>query len=355
MSLGSHEGSPRDRANILEVERLHDPAPALHPGCAGIAVVIPSYRVREHIAGVIAAIGPEVQAIYVVDDACPEATGDFVANHISDPRVRVLRNAQNMGVGGAVITGYRQAVADGARIAIKIDGDGQMDPRLISRFVDPILRGAADYTKGNRFFNLGDVVSMPKARLLGNAALSFITKVSTGYWSLFDPTNGYTAIDLRMLQLLDLDKVNRGYFFETDMLFRLNIARAVVADIPMRAAYGNEQSNLRIARVLGPFLLGNLRNLAKRLFYSYFLRDFSVASVELVLGTVMVTFGLTFGISQWTELAREAKLASSGTVMLAALPVIVGMQLLLSFLSYDVGNQPSSPISTKLGQLPSVG
>jgi glycosyltransferase involved in cell wall biosynthesis len=157
---------------------------------AKIAAVIPSYKVRRQILDVITNIGSEVERIFVIDDCCPEHSGNFVQANCSDPRVNVIRNDQNQGVGGAVITGYLAAISEDMDIIVKIDGDGQMDPRLIPRFVAPILKGQADYTKGNRFYDLRNISRMPTARLFGNAVLSFLSKLSTGYWNLFDPTNG---------------------------------------------------------------------------------------------------------------------------------------------------------------------
>ncbi len=174
-----------------------------------IAVIIPSYKVRAHILEVLAAIGPEVTRIYVVDDCCPDQSGDFVAAHCQDPRVVVLRHAQNQGVGGAVMTGYQAAIADGMQVLVKVDGDGQMDPALIGDFVAPILEGEADYTKGNRFFDLENIRAMPKMRLFGNAVLSLMCKLSSGYWNLFDPTNGYTAIHANAARHLPFGKISR--------------------------------------------------------------------------------------------------------------------------------------------------
>ncbi|MBP8926862.1 MAG: glycosyltransferase family 2 protein, partial [Pseudomonadales bacterium] len=236
-----------------------------------VAVVIPSYRVRERIVDVVGGIGPEVHRIYVIDDACPEQSGKHVREQVVDPRVSVLFNEENLGVGGAVMTGYRAALAEGADIIVKIDGDGQMAASLIPDFIAPIQAAEADYTKGNRFFNPDDLMAMPLPRLAGNAALSFLTKLSSGYWNIFDPTNGFTAIHADVLRQLPLGKIEQRYFFESDMLFRLNTVRAVVVDIPMRAVYGSESSNLRIGRVLIEFTLLNARNTLKRLLYNYFL------------------------------------------------------------------------------------
>jgi dolichol-phosphate mannosyltransferase len=158
-----------------------------------VAVVIPCHCERAHILDVLARIGPEVAAIYVVDDCCPEHTGDLVATECRDDRVRIVRLETNLGVGGAVFAGARLAITEGHHIVVKIDGDGQMDPALIRRFIRPIEEGAADVTKGNRFYDLDNIRSMPLVRLFGNAALSFLTKLSSGYWEIFDPTNGFVA------------------------------------------------------------------------------------------------------------------------------------------------------------------
>lgn len=316
---------------------------------ARVAVVIPAYRAREHILHVLDGIGPEVDVIFVVDDACPDGSGDLVKADCTDPRVRVIHRESNGGVGAAVKTGYRAALADGCTVVVKVDGDGQMDPALIPRFIRPILSSAADYAKGNRFFNPEDVRGMPRGRLLGNAVLSFMTKASTGYWHLFDPTNGYTAIHAKALRLIPLDKVANRYFFETDMLFRLATVRAVVRDVPMAAFYGDETSGLRIRSIIGPFLLGHLRAFFKRILYNYFLRSFSVASLELLLALPLLLFGFVYGITTWAGAAAQGLAATSGQVMIASLPIIVGVQLLLSFVQFDIASTPSEPLTTLLG------
>jgi glycosyltransferase involved in cell wall biosynthesis len=312
-----------------------------------IAVVIPCYRVTRHILGVLAAIGPEVARIYVVDDCCPERSGALVRAECRDPRVVVLEHADNQGVGGAVISGYRAALADGARVIVKLDGDGQMDAALIPAFVAPILAGEADYTKGNRFFNLERIAAMPRVRLFGNAVLSLLTKLSSGYWDLFDPANGYTAIHADAARYLPLDKISRSYFFETDMLFRLNTLGAVVVDVPMDAHYGDEISNLKVSRIATEFAAKHLRNFLKRLFYNYYLRSMSLASIELPLGLALVAFGAIYGAAHWLESARHDVATPAGTVMVAALPVIMGVQLVLAFLAYDIASVPRRPLHKK--------
>jgi glycosyltransferase involved in cell wall biosynthesis len=319
-----------------------------------IAVVIPCYRVKAHILDVLAQVPYGVRTVYCVDDGCPEHSGAFVEANATDRRVVVLYNQTNRGVGGAMITGYRRALADGAEIIVKIDGDGQMDPRLLDKFVDPIRRGASDYTKGNRFFRLEGLHDMPLSRLLGNALLTFMSKLSSGYWHIFDPTNGYTAIHAAVLGQLPLDKISERYFFESDMLFRLSTVRAVVTDVPMTAVYGEARSGLVIHRILLPFLGGHAANFLKRIFYNYFLRDFQIASVEWILGPILALGGFTFGVWSWAASNAANTPATAGTVMIAALPIIVGIQMILGALNYDIQNTPQRPLHPAL-EPPSPG
>lgn len=305
-----------------------------------VAVVIPCYKVGRHLLELLQRIGPEVHAIFVVDDACPEDSVARVQTHCTDPRVRVHRNAVNLGVGGAVMAGYRLALAAGADVIVKLDGDGQMDPALLPGFITPILEGEADYTKGNRFHDLRNILRMPKLRLIGNAGLSFLNKLSTGYWDIFDPTNGYTAISSQAAAMLPLERISQRYFFESDMLFRLGTFRAVVRDVPMDAQYGDEVSNLKIGAVLPEFLFKHLRNTGKRIFYNYYLRDLNAASLELLLGTLLLAFGVGYGGWHWWLSLVSGKTAATGVIMLAAMPVLMGMQLLLAFVSQDIAGVP---------------
>jgi len=284
----------------------------------------------------------------VVDDGCPEGSGAAVESACSDPRVRVLRHERNQGVGGATLTGYRAALEDGATVIVRLDGDGQMDPALIPRLVRPILEGEADYAKGNRFFELDGLRAMPPLRLVGNSMLSFASKLSSGYWNVFDPTNGFTAIHAAVLRQLPLDKLSHGWFFESDLLFRLGTIRAVVCDVPMPARYGDEQSSLVVRRVVGEFAWKHLVNTAKRIFYNYYLRNFNIASIEIALGIPLVAFGAWIGVTRWIDGHLHATPATSGTVMLAALPVLVGIQLVLAFLSYDLQNVPRDVLHRRL-------
>ncbi|MDE2515220.1 MAG: glycosyltransferase family 2 protein [Rhodospirillales bacterium] len=314
-----------------------------------VAVVIPCYRARATIRAVVAGVIGRVAQVYVVDDACPEESAATLAGRFSPARLTVLRHAQNQGVGGATITGYRQALADGHAVVVKMDADGQMDPAELPALVGPILAGEADYTKGNRFFDLGLLGGMPRTRLFGNACLSFVNKLSSGYWEAMDPTNGYTAIHRAALARLPLDRLARRYFFESDMLFRLGTIRAVVRDVPMAARYGGEVSSLRIGRVLADFPRRYLACLLKRFFYLYLLRDCNVGSLNTLLGLPMLGFGVGFGALHWWRSVASGIPAATGTVMLAVLPIILGVQLLLQAAAFDVANRCTAPLQRLLG------
>ena len=308
-----------------------------------LAVVIPCYRVKEHILSVINAIGPEVSNIYLVDDACPDGSGKFAQENSKDKRLSFIFHEENRGVGGAVISGYKVAYADGADVVVKIDGDGQMDPSLIATIAKPVVEGSADYSKGDRFDSLENLFGMPKVRIFGNAVLSLWAKFSTGYWSVTDPTNGFTAIHRRALEAMNLDKIRKSYFFESDLLFRLNIANCVVADVPMAAVYGTEKSNMSILKVMFEFPWRHTVNLWKRIFYRYYLREWNVGSFELPLGAFLVVFGAWFGFSSYINAAAAGLATTAGQVTGSAVALILGVQLLLSFLSYDVQSEPRIP------------
>jgi len=293
---------------------------------------------------VIKGIGEDVSFIFTVDDCCPDNSGAYIQVHCDDSRVKVLMTSENLGVGGAVLLGYQAAIEAGSGVIVKLDGDGQMDPSLIPKIIAPILVGEADYCKGNRFFDLEKIRAMPNIRIFGNAVLSFMTKVSSGYWDLFDPTNGYTAIHADVARRLPIEKISSRYFFETDILFRLNTLRAVVVDVPMDARYGDEISHLKISRVVGEFFVKHIRNFFKRIFYNYYLRDMSVASLELPLGGGLLTLGSLFGVYHWIGSFQEGTVTPAGTVMLAALPILMGVQLILAFINYDIANVPQRPL-----------
>jgi len=312
-----------------------------------IAVVIPAYRVKEHILGVISKIPKSVYKIIIVDDHCPEKTGDFVRENSHDKRIFIIKNKQNLGVGGAVKVGYKAAINDDLDVVVKIDGDGQMNPELIPFFVEPIISGKADYTKGNRFYSIESLKQMPLRRVIGNIVLSFFSKFSSGYWNIIDPTNGYTAVSKSIINRLDTRKIHDRFFFESDMLFRLYTLNSKVIDIPMKAIYGNEKSNLKILNIMPYFIYGHLKNFLKRIVYKYYLRDFSIASLELLIGLIMTLNGVVWGMNKLFFNPSQI-IEPTGTIVLNATLIIVGFQFLISFLNYDIAQVPKDSISNTL-------
>ena len=310
---------------------------------AGVWLVIPCYKVKAQILAVLAKAPAWVEGIVCVDDACPEGSGDFIEANAADPRVVVVRLQRNLGVGGATMAGYAEAERRGGRILVKVDGDDQMDLAYVAQLVAPILLGDADYAKGNRFTSLSHLQTMPTVRVLGNAALSFAAKLSTGYWNIFDPTNGFTAIDAQVAKMVMRRRISGRFFFETDLLYHLGALRAVVRDVPIPARYADEVSNLRISAIVGPFALKHLRNFLQRVLGQYFVRDFNVASLELVFGLFSILFGAGYA-AHYIAARMPGQAASAGVVMAAALPVILGAQLLLQAANFDVLNVPSRAI-----------
>lgn len=307
---------------------------------SSIAVIIPSYKVSNQILDVLSKIGPEVDHIYVVDDACPEGTGKLVSKKCRDSRVQVIQNEVNLGVGGAVKAGIRAALNDGAKVLVKVDGDGQINPALIPQIVAPLLDGSADYAKGNRFFNVEKIKEMPTVRILGNLGLSFFSKLSSGYWDIFDPNNGFIAIRSETADKLPFTKMSDRYFFESDMLFRLNLIRAVVVDVPMEPVYGDEISNLKPFSSFFEFSFKHTRNFLKRILYNYYLREFNLASLELLLGSFLIGFGLFVGGRGWIHSLNYGAPTQTGTLILTAMTFLSGLQLLLGFFAYDISNIP---------------
>lgn len=304
-----------------------------------VAVVIPCYKVRDKVFNVVNTIPEYVEHIIVVDDKCPEQSGDAVSM-LGNKKVVVIKHEKNMGVGGSMITGYKKAVELGSDIVVKMDGDGQMDPKYLPDLIAPLLNDEADYTKGNRFMDFRALKKMPGIRLLGNSVLSFLVKIASGYWNVIDPTNGYTSIHKRALQKVELDKLSKNYFFESDMLINLNIINAVVKDVPMPARYGDETSSMRISRIITQFPIKLFKGLAKRIFYKYFIYDFNMASVYMLLGIPMFLFGVLFGIWEWLDSVINGTVKTAGTIMLVALPVIVSFQMLLQAVSIDINSVP---------------
>ncbi|MCL4270366.1 MAG: glycosyltransferase family 2 protein [Anaerolineales bacterium] len=314
-----------------------------------IAVVIPAYRVERDIQSVLQGIPAYVTTVIVVDDASPDASADLVAAAAKrDRRIILVRHEQNQGVGGAMVTGFSKAMELGVEIVIKLDGDGQMDPAHIPALITPLIEGDADYVKGNRFRDFQSLKKMPLIRRIGNLGLSFLTKAATGYWNIFDPTNGYFAIRADVLKQIPLGKIDKTYFFETSMLSHLYLLDAYVMDVTIPARYSGETSSLSIRRVLFEFPFKLTRTLVKRIILKYFILDFSMMSIYLLTGIPLLLFGLIFGITKWIQYAQLGIPAPTGTVILPTLSVILAIQILLSAIEIDLNAAPRKVISKAL-------
>ena len=314
-----------------------------------IAAVIPAYRVEGEIAVVLRGLPSFIRHIIVVDDASPDLTSDIVAALAKrDRRLILLRHDHNQGVGGAMVTGFRKALELGAQIVVKVDGDGQMDVSHLPELILPLIEGKADYAKGNRFRDFMALQKMPLIRRLGNMGLGFLAKSATGYWNIFDPTNGFLAIRTEALAQLPLERIDRSYYFEISMLANLYLLGAVVRDIPMPARYQGEVSSLLIRRVLFEFPFKLFITFLRRILLKNFIYDFSMGTIYLITGVPLLLFGLIFGIIKWIQYASRSIAAPTGTVMLPTLTVLLGIQLLLSAVESDLRSVPKEPLCESL-------
>lgn len=305
------------------------------------AVVLPAYNEGPHLAGVISDVPAWVDGVIVVDDCSTDETA-AVAESSADPRVALIRRERNGGVGAAVVTGYRYALETGFDIVVKVDADGQMDLSELEALVLPIQLGMAEYTKGNRFRRTGRPKGMPRGRWFGSVMLSFLTKTASGYWHVFDPQCGFTAIAAPALAQLKLDAVAQDFFFENDMLIRLNVIDARVVDVSTAALYGEETSSLRIGHVAWSFPFRLIRGFAWRVIKRHVVNDFGLVALLSFLGAILFTFGLVFGVYHWIASAETGQAATAGTVMVAVLPIILGFEMLLQALTQEVQSSPGA-------------
>jgi dolichol-phosphate mannosyltransferase len=313
-----------------------------------IGVVIPAYRVERHIERVVRAIPAYVRSIIVVVDCSPDATYERVKS-VADARLTVILHETNQGVGGAMQSGFREALRQELDIVVKMDGDDQMDPSEMPRLLQPLIDGRADMSKGNRYEHIQALKSMPGIRIFGNAGLTFLVKLASGYWSNFDPANGYVAVRTDLLRRLDIGRLHKRYFFESGLLIQLGILRAVIQDVAIPARYGDEQSSLSVTRTLFGFPPKLLWGFARRIFWRYFVYDFTAVSVYLLLGIPALLWGVIYGcVVLWEVQQPGAQSATAGQVMLAAMPIIVGIQFLSQSLALDIQSVPRQPLGSPL-------
>ena len=262
-----------------------------------VAVVVPAYNEEKLIGKVLKTVPTFVDHLVVVDDASKDCTADLVREYQKDDsRVVFLQLKKNQGVGGAIVAGYKWARDHEIEISVVMAGDAQMDPHDLPRLLDPIVNGETDYSKGNRLFTGKAWRIIPKTRYLGNAVLSFLTKIASGYWHIADSQSGYTAVTLRVLQTLDLDGIYKRYGMPNDLLVKLNLCQFRVRDIPINPIYGvGERSYMKIYKVIFTLSFLLFRLFYWRLKEKYIIRDFHPLVLFYLLGFFLTPIGIVFG------------------------------------------------------------
>jgi glycosyltransferase involved in cell wall biosynthesis len=313
-----------------------------------IAVIIPCYRVREKIVEVVDSVLETADFVIAVDDCCPEKSGEFLRGARTNPKLTIVFHEVNQGVGGAMTTGFKTALEVGADIVVKMDGDGQMEARHLPRLIGPLIARRADFTKGNRFFDLRALRAMPLVRRFGNFGLTLLSKAASGFWHLSDPTNGYFALRANALRLLNFHLLAPRYFFEISLLIQLNVIRAVALDVPIPAKYADENSSLSPWRALCTFPSKLATGLLHRIWWRYFIYDINIVTVFLMTGALLFFGGGIFGAWRWSHNWIYGHEQSAGTVALAMLPMILGFQMLLQAVVLDMMDKPDAPVSDVL-------
>ena len=300
-----------------------------------IAVAIPCYKVEQHLEQVVRGLPPFVDRVLLVDDCSPDGTPALVDRlAATDPRITALHHERNLGVGGAMKTAFRKAMEQEADVVVKLDGDGQMAPTYIQPLVEALA--GAEFAKGNRLFDRQMLRRMPAVRRMGNMGIGFMVKAASGYWNVSDPVNGFFAIRTATLQRMDMARVADRYFFESSMLIEMHYAGARIAEVPMPAIYGDEKSNLSIGKTLLTFPPRLVGAWVRRLHLSYFVYDFNICSLYILIGLPCFLFGLVFGLCNWIHYASISCPSPTGTIMVAVLTMILGFQMLLAAAQYDI-------------------
>lgn len=299
-----------------------------------VAVVVPAYNEERHIGQVVTTMPDYVDHVIVIDDASTDATS-ATARATGDPRLQLIVHESNTGVGGAVVDGHRRAIELGVDIVCIMAGDGQTDPQYLQSLVDPVVDGRCDMAKANRFFSSRSFSGMPRHRVFGNVVLSFVNKLASGYWHVFDPQNGYLAVRREVLEAIPLDRIASGYSLENDFLINLNIVGARVADVPVPALYADERSTIKLRREI-PALLSLLTGgFIRRIFRKYVLWSFSPVALFLLTGFFLIVTGLAVGVWVVVHTLGEP-VATTGSVLLSVGPLLVGVNLVVSGLVLDI-------------------
>ncbi len=299
-----------------------------------VAVVIPAYDEEALVGSTVAGIPDFVDRIFVVDDGSRDATAERARG--ADPRVEVVRHETNRGVGAATVSGYRHAIAERIDVTCVMNADGQMDPGDLETLARAVAAGECDYAKANRLFTAEAWNMIPRTRYLGNAVLSFLTKIASGYWHIADSQSGYTAASLETLELLDLDRTYRRYGFPNDMLVHLNVWNRRVRDYPSRPIYGvGERSHMRLRKVIPTISWLLVKGFFWRMREKYVIRDFHPLILFYALGLAFLSGGFALG-ALYTILRFLGNPIPAATAVLIALLVISGLQLLLFAMWFDM-------------------
>ena len=307
-----------------------------------ISVVIPAYNIGKSILKFLNDIPDYVDAIYLVDDKCPLNTGKIAEeNIIQSNKLKIFFNDKNLGVGGAVKIGYLESLKNEIDIIVKIDGDNQMNPKQIEKLVEPLMADY-DYAKGNRFLENNDIPNYPITRFYGNIFLSFMSKLSSGYWNIFDPINGFTAITKETLKKLDLSKIDNGYFFETDMLFNLYNNRRKVKDVPVEIKYFKDQiQNMSLIKETKNFFLKNVSRCLMRIKINYFSNNFTLGSLFFLVFLLTGVFTIFYGGYNYFYYSYINEFAPTGVVVLSSISLLIAILSLMIFLILDNFNNPN--------------
>ncbi|HSP55775.1 MAG TPA: glycosyltransferase family 2 protein [Dehalococcoidia bacterium] len=299
---------------------------------------IPAFNEEKLIANTITTLPDFVDMAVVVDDASTDRTSEVVLG-LKDPRVILERNDENQGIGYTVIRGYKRLIAEGIEIVCLMAGDAQCDPAYLHTLIDPVLDGECDYGKANRFFHREALKQMPTFRRVGNILMSIVTKFATGYYSISDSQNSYSAIRAETLRRVDLDDISPRYEFENSSLLHYSLTNVRIKDIPVPAVYGEEESTIRMTSFLRRAFWVMIKGFFRRIFEKYVLYSFHPIALFLFSGTVLSLWGIGFGT--WVAIdSLGQNTATTGTVMLAVLPFLMGFQLLLSAIVLDIQNEP---------------
>jgi glycosyltransferase involved in cell wall biosynthesis len=300
-----------------------------------VAVVVPAFDEERLVAETVRGIPAFVDRVYVVDDGSRDRTAAVIVD-LADPRVLLIRHDRNLGVGAAITTGYQQALAEQVDVTCVMAADNQMDPSELEALVAPVARGEVEYAKANRLVSGEAWTVIPRTRYLGNAVLSLLTKIASGYWHVADSQAGYTALSLAALRRLDLDRLYPRYGFPNDLLVHLNVQNARVRDVPSRPIYDvGEQSGIRLRSVVPRISWLLFKAFWWRMGQKYVIRDFHPLVFFYAFGALMLAAGFLLGLLELV-LRIAGNAITPASIVLVAVLLIAGLQMTLFAMWFDM-------------------